>query len=50
MGTVKRIARNADWPAASAIMTIWKSTGRMRFIASLPSCTWVARSRSISLK
>src|SRR5438552_16532365 len=27
IGRVKRTARKADWPAASAIMTVWKSNG-----------------------
>src|SRR6476660_7512049 len=26
IGSVKRTARNADWPAESAIITVWKST------------------------
>src|ERR1700693_5653346 len=37
IGRVKRTARNADCPAESAIMTVLKFTGRIRFTASRPS-------------
>jgi len=50
IGSVKSAARKADWPAASKTMTVWKFTGRIRFIARRPSWTWPAMSRSISLK
>ena len=50
MGSVKRTRRKALSPSACESVIAWMSTGLMSVMARRPSRTWLAISRSTSLK